>query len=133
MGSVPSNRLNGLVGIPMIHYHVWFNLKPEIPEAAGLEIVADFLTQLSATREAAGFQLLRNSGRPPRSKLPHYHALIEFADAAALGAAMKKQSERGIHSGGHGRIVEVVCDFHVEIFELLAPRTAGDVLGACEI
>jgi uncharacterized protein DUF6614 len=117
----------------MIHYHVWFNLKPGVLEEEGLRVVQRYLTQLGAAGESAGFQLLRNFGRPPRSKLPTYHALIEFTDGEALGAAMKKQTERGIHSGGHGRIVDVVCDFHVEIFTHLPAFQDAETLYACEI
>lgn len=100
----------------MLHYHVWFNLKPGVAEHAGLEAVSTYLSSLGEAGEAKGFQLLQNCGRPPRSKLPAYHALVEFADADALSAAMKRQGQRGIHSGGHGKVVDVVCDFHVEIF-----------------
>jgi hypothetical protein len=117
----------------MIHYHVWFNLKPGVSESSGLEVVSCYLSGLSGAAEAAGFQLLKNKGAAPRSKLPAYHALVEFADSAALGAAMKNQAGRGIHSGGHGRVVDVVCDFHVEIFEHVPvfQPTAG--FQACEI
>ena len=104
----------------MIHYHAWFNLKPEVPEAFGLEIVSRYLSQLTDEKTICGFQLLRNSGEPPKSKLAAYHALVEFTDSQALGLAMKKQTESGIHSNHHGRVVDVVCDFHVEVFEHLS-------------
>lgn len=116
----------------MIHYHVWFNLKPGVPEASGLEVVSRYLSQLAGEKMTEGFQLLKNSGKPPRTKLPAYHALVEFPDAEALGSAMKAQAERGIRSGAHGHVVDVVCDFHVEIFEqwpLVQPEKA---LQACE-
>ncbi len=100
----------------MLHYHVWFNLKPGIAEEAGLQVVRDYLTELSGAGDSSGFQLLRNFGRPPRSKLPAYHALVEFPDPKALDSAMTKQAQRGIHTGRHGRVVDTVCDFHVEIF-----------------
>ena len=117
----------------MIHYHVWFNLKPEVSENAGLAVVSHYLSQLGGAGETAGFQLLRNLGTPPRSKLPAYHALVEFADSEALGAAMKKQGERGVHTGGHGRVIDVVCDFHVEIFAGLPLFPPAETLHACEI
>lgn len=109
----------------MLHYHVWFNLKSGVVEDVGLQVVRDYLAELSTAEECRGFQLLRNLGTAPRSKLPAYHALVEFADKAALDAAMKHQAQRGIHQGGHGRIVDVVCDFHVEIFDRI--RTTGAV------
>lgn len=123
---------------PMVHYHVWFNLKPGVDETRGLEVVAGYLSQLTAAAESAGYSLRKNNGAPPRSKLPKYHALVEFAGFEQLGAAMKNQAERGIHTAGHGRIVEIVCDFHVEIFSLLpAANDAAQagVIGAqaCEI
>ena len=122
----------------MLHYHVWFNLKPGIGEDRGLQIVAGYLSQLSAAAESAGFRLLKNAGSAPKSKLPKYHALVEFTGFDQLGAAMKKQTERGIHGGRHGEIVEVVCDFHVEIFtsaEMPAGAPASREIGAyaCEV
>lgn len=110
----------------MIHYHVWFNLKPGIPEQSGLRIVSQFLSELTVVGDSPGFQLLKNTGGPPKSKLAAYHALVEFADFPALGAAMKKQTERGIHHGSHGKMVEVVCDFHVEVFEEVGPLPSDD-------
>ena len=117
----------------MLHYHVWFNLKPGVSEQAGLEAVSGYLSLLGEAGEASGFQLLRNFGRPPRSKLPAYHALVEFADVDALDAAMKKQAQRGIHVGGHGRVVDVVCDFHVEIFTGISAFQYSAAPHACEI
>ena len=98
-----------------------------------MEIVSRFLSDLSSTGESGGFQLLRNFGQPPRSKLPTYHALIEFVDAQALEVAMKHQAQRGIHAGGHGQVVDAVCDFHVEIFTSVADSQRADSLHACEI
>ncbi|MCC5024482.1 MAG: hypothetical protein J6386_17575 [Candidatus Synoicihabitans palmerolidicus] len=93
-------------------------------EPAGLEIVDRFLAELSAAGDSAGHRILRNHGKPPRSRLPLYHALIEFADAAALDAAMKTQSQRGIFNGLHGAVVNAVCDFHVEVFsEISTPHS----------
>ena len=109
----------------MLHYHVWFNLKPGVSQQAGLEVVAGYLRGLSEAGEASKVHLLRNIAHPSQSKLPAYHALIEFADSDALDAAMKNQVQRGIHNGDHGRVVEVVCDFHVEIFTSLSAPTDG--------
>ena len=119
----------------MIHYHVWFNLKPVVPESEGLAVVARFLKKLCAVDEAATFQLLRNKGGAPRSKLPRYHALIQFVDDVQLGDAMKKQAARGIHSGPHGEVIDVVTDFHVEIFTLIEDSLVDSSVGlyACEI
>ncbi len=119
----------------MIHYHVWFNLKPEVRESEGLATVARFLKKLCTIDEAATFQLLSNKGGPPRSKLPRYHALVQFVDDAQLADAMKKQAARGIHSGLHGAVIDVVTDFHVEIFSLLEDPLLDPAAGlhACEI
>jgi hypothetical protein len=119
----------------MIHYHVWFNLKPGVRESDGLATLARFLKKLCATDEAATFQLLSNKGGPPRSKLPRYHALVQFIDEAQLADAMKQQASRGVHSGLHGDVVDVVTDFHVEIFSLLEdPLHEATISGyACEI
>ena len=119
----------------MIHYHVWFNLKPEVCEEEGLATVGRFLKNLCAIDEAATFQLLRNKGGPPRSKLPRYHALVQFLSDVQLADAMKKQASRGIHSGHHGDVIDVVTDFHVEIFSLLEEPIVDTRIGlhACEI
>ena len=119
----------------MIHYHVWFNLKPEVCEEEGLATVGRFLKNLCAIDEAATFQLLRNKGGPPRSKLPRYHALVQFLSDVQLADAMKKQASRGIHSGHHGDVIDVVTDFHVEIFSLLEEPIIDTRIGlhACEI
>ena len=121
--------------IPMLHYHVWFNLKPGVAEPEGLDVVRRFLAQLCEHEEAANFQLLRNSGGPPRSKLPRYHALIVFSDPEQLAAAMRKQVERGIHAGRHGEVIDVVTEFHVEIFTAVETPTecGAPALQACEI
>ena len=121
----------------MIHYHVWFNLKADVAEADGLAAVTRFLDKLCAAGEAATFELLRNKGGPPRSKLPRYHALVQFRGETQLAEAMKKQATRGIHSGLHGGVIEAVTDFHVEIFARVEAMMAGipgeDGLQACEI
>lgn len=117
----------------MLHYHVWFNLRAGIAEEVGLQVVRAYLTELSRAGESTGFQLLRNCGHPPRSKLPTYHALVEFADTAALETAMKLQAQRGIHTGAHGRVVEVVCDFHVEIFTKVTTGESSAASRVCEI
>ena len=119
----------------MIHYHVWFNLKADVPEAHGLSTVAQFLKEVCAADEAANFQLLRNQGAPPRSHLPRFHALIQFVDESQLAHAMRRQTGRGIHSGLHGEIVDFVADFHVELFSTLETPTVLPTFGlqSCEI
>lgn len=119
----------------MIHYHVWFDLKPHVNEAEGLAVVERFLARLTDDAEAARFQLLRNRGAAPRSKLSRYHALIEFESDEHLAAAMRQQAARGIHAGLHGAVIDVVTNFHVEIFSAIAATSADRVLGlqACEI
>ncbi|MCF3650934.1 DUF6614 family protein [Synoicihabitans lomoniglobus] len=103
----------------MLHYPVWFDLKPGVEEASGLGTVREFLASLTQTEEANAFRLLRNTGERPRTPLPRYHALVEFTDQAALDIAMKAQATRGIFHGFHGAVVDVVSNFHVEIFDAL--------------
>ena len=71
----------------MLHYNLWFNLKPDVHEAEGLSVVRSFLTRLSATKQIAGFRLLRNSTEPPKTILLRYHAQIEFDDSAQFSTA----------------------------------------------
>jgi N-formylglutamate amidohydrolase len=116
----------------MLEYHVWFNLKPGAQEPEALAAVSAFLAQMGAAGESAGFRLAKNNGQPPRSKLGAYHAVVEFADQAALDSAMAQQAKRGIHSGGHGHMLKFVHDLHVEIFTAVtSQRPEG--LTACEI
>ena len=117
----------------MLHYRVWFNLRSGISEEHGLGVMRRYLESLRGAGDVMGFQLLRNAGGPPRSKLPAYHALVEFADSTALSTAMTHQVQRGIHSGGHGEVVDVVCDFHVEVFVTAPASEPVDALHACEI
>ncbi|MGA2018495.1 MAG: DUF6614 family protein [Opitutaceae bacterium] len=117
----------------MIHYNVWFALKEGIAEDSGLMVVDRFLRDLSAAGEVSAYRLLRNTSEGARTKMPKYHAVIEFADEAALSQAMKNQTARGIHTGDHGQIISVVSEFRVEIFRVLAPYPTGAMLYACEI
>lgn len=117
----------------MIHYHVWFNLRPTVTERVGLRIVHEYLRGLCRDLEAARFSLLFNKGSAPRSKLPKYHALVEFVDSQQLATAMKNQAARGIHVGPHGEVIEAVSDFHVEIFEDLDLPVSPLEHYACEI
>lgn len=109
----------------MLHYHVWFNLKAGVTESEGLRTVNGFLQALCTEGEALEFELLRNQGEKPRSILPRYHALIKFNDQAHLSAAMKAQADHGIHVGAHGEIVDMVTDFHVEIFSAIADQNSS--------
>lgn len=110
----------------MIHYHVWFSFKQEVPEQLGLGTVATFLSKLCRESQAVDFHLARNSGQPPRSKLLPYHAEIRFSDGAALGTAMKWQAQEGIHTGLHGQMLEVIDQFHVEVFSGITTQTVGE-------
>ena len=69
---------------------------------------------------------------PLMVKLGAYHAVVEFADQAALDGAMALQAKRGIHTGGHGHILKFVHDLHVEIFTSVT-AFQPDGLMACEI
>jgi hypothetical protein len=116
----------------MIHYNVWFTFKEGVEECRGLAVLENFLCGLAAGGEAAGFRLLKNQSGGTRTKLPAYQAVIEFADEAALAEAMKRQATRGIHQGAHGRVVDVVSEFRVEIFRVLAEGFPA-MQYACEI
>ncbi len=100
----------------MIHYHVWFTLKPAIAEETGLAVAREFMTELRSTGRAQRCTLLKNSGEPPKSRLHRYHALFEFTDDAQMAAAFGSQRERGIHTGAHGGLIDSVEQFHVEVF-----------------
>lgn len=118
----------------MTHYNVWFSLKRGIPEHEGIEVVRGFLADISSAGDARSFLILKNTADGARTKLPHYQAIVEFVDQAALASAMKNQAMRGIHSGAHGRVIAAVSEFHVEIFsriESLVPTGAFDY--SCDV
>ena len=104
----------------MIHYHVWFSLKPGIDEREGLSVVRTFLNDLFRAGEISGFHLLENSGKPPKTRLLPFHALIEFRSDAQFGAAFAAQAEKGIHNGAHGRVLARVAEFQIEVFKEIA-------------
>jgi hypothetical protein len=116
----------------MIHYNVWFTFKDGIEESRGLAVLEEFLRELSASGETAGFRLLKNKSEGTRTKLPGYQAVVEFAGDDALSEAMKNQAARGIHNGAHGRVVDVVSEFRVEIFRVLSEGFSA-MQYACEI
>lgn len=100
----------------MIHYHVWFTLRPGVDEAAGLAAAAAFQAELSAAGRVARCTLTRNTAEPGKSLLPRYHALFEFADDAQMDATFAAQRTAGIHSGAHGELLRLVAEFKVEVF-----------------
>ena len=117
----------------MVHYNVWFALKEGVEEKSGLATVDRFLRGLCIGGDVSAYRLLRNKAEAARTKMPRYHAIVEFADDAAMSQAMRNQVTRGIHHGAHGEIVNVVRDFRVEIFEILAPDASEAMQYACEI
>lgn len=100
----------------MIHYHVWFSLKPDVPEAVGLGHARAFIAELLAQGQLVRGLVLKNDGSPPRSRLPAYHALFEFADDAQMDSAFSHRRQVGIHTGPHGQLLASVADFVVEVF-----------------
>jgi hypothetical protein len=100
----------------MVHYNVFFTLKEGVDEGTGLAVIGAFLRGLCDSGEAAGYRLLVNGSAGSKTRLPKYQAVVQFADDAALGRAMARQAALGIHSGAHGRVIDTVAEFHVEIF-----------------
>lgn len=103
----------------MIHYHVWFALKPEMTETEGLAALRAFIAELTQRGHLARATVLKNSGAAPKSKLLPYHALFEFADDAQMDAAFATKRTDGIHTGPHGALMAAVAAFHVEVFREL--------------
>lgn len=101
----------------MIHYDIWFNFRDGLVETDSLGVIFRFLEQLRSEGSIADFQLLRNSGAPPKSKMLNYQALIEFRDEAQFSAAFSAQAARGIHTGLHGLVMDMVSDFQIEILK----------------
>ncbi len=104
----------------MIHYNVWFAFHDHVEESAGLTGIREFLDDLHLAGGIAGYQILKNSGKPPKSKLLPFQALIEFNDDAQFGAAFSAQAAQGIHTGLHGRVMSLVADFQIEVFRQVA-------------
>ncbi len=122
----------------MIHYNVWFRFRSNIEETEGLAVIQAFLGELHLAGDVAGFQLLKNSGDPAKTKMLPFQALIEFRDDAQFSAAFSAQAARGIHTGLHGRVIALVSDFRIEVFRQLvasssAPVTEPASSYACEV
>lgn len=122
----------------MIHYNVWFSFEANVEETEGLAVVHAFLSELQGAGGIAGFQLLKNTGDVAKTKLLPFQALIEFRDVAQFSAAFAAQAARGIHTGLHGRVMSLVNDFQIEVFELLsvscsAPATESESNYSCEV
>ncbi len=101
----------------MIHYHVWFSLKPEVGEEEGLRLAHAVVAELKGRGVLSRGVVLKNMGSPPKSRLARYHALFEFADDAQMTLAFAGKREEGIRQGPHGRLMESVSEFHVEVFK----------------
>jgi hypothetical protein len=104
----------------MIHYNVWFSFKDHVDEAEGIAIVRTFLEELHSRGEVAGFQLLKNRGAAAKTKMLPFQTLIEFRDDAQFSATFAAQAARGIHTGLHGQVMSLVCDFQIEVFKQVA-------------
>ena len=100
----------------MIHYHVWFSLKPEISEETGLSFAREFITELTTQGKLARGIVLKNTGEAPKSRLLRYHALFEFSDDDQMNAAFADKRKEGIHAGPHGKLMKAVSEFRVEVF-----------------
>ena len=100
----------------MIHYHVWFSLKPEVSEEAGLALARAFVAELKAKGGVARALVLKNTGEAPKSRLPKYHALFEFKDDAQMDATFAAKRAEGINGGPHGQLIAAVSEFKVEVF-----------------
>jgi hypothetical protein len=103
----------------MVHYNIWFDFRSGVEEVDGLGIIKTFLSELYDAGSIAGFQLLKNSGDAARTKMLRFQALIEFRDDAQFSAAFSAQAARGIHTGLHGRVMNLVADFRIEVFKQL--------------
>jgi len=100
----------------MIHYHVWFTLKPGVSEEAGLALARAFVAELTGKGGVARATILKNTGEAPKSRLPRYHALFEFKDDAQMDATFAAKRAEGIHGGPHGGLIASVSEFKVEVF-----------------
>ena len=103
----------------MLHYYVWFDLKPAIVEPDAIRVVQRFLSELLAERKIAAFRVLKNTATKPDTVLASYAALIEFNDDAHFAAAFDDLRRIGIHTGPHGEIIEIVADFNADVFQEL--------------
>ena len=100
----------------MIHYHVWFSLKPEVSEADGLSFAHAFIGELSTQGKLVRGLVLKNTGEPPKTQLLRYHALFEFSSDEQMNAAFANKRKEGIHAGPHGKLMASVAEFRVEVF-----------------
>jgi hypothetical protein len=122
----------------MIHYNVWFRFRNDINERDGLGIVYGFLDELRHAAGIANFRLLRNTGIASKTRMLPFQAVIEFSDETQFSSTFAAQARSGIHDGFHGRVLNIVSDFQIEVFTHITefgmpselPATG---LHACEI
>lgn len=100
----------------MIHYHIWFSLKEGVSEEATLATTRAFIQELTTAGNLARGMVLKNTGEAPKSRLLRYHGLFEFNDDDQMNAAFDGKRREGIHAGPHGKLMEAVAEFRVEIF-----------------
>lgn len=100
----------------MIHYHVWFSLKPEVGEATVLSYARAFIEELSIQGNLFRGIVLKNTSEGLKTRLLPYHALFEFRADDQMTAAFAGKRKEGIHTGPHGKLIESVSEFRVEVF-----------------
>jgi hypothetical protein len=103
----------------MLHYQVWFNLKPGIAESDGISRIELFLRQLLAVGRISGFRLLKNASAPPKTVLAQYDALIEFSDEQQFAVIFEETRRIGIHTEPHGGIAKIVGHFSADVFKAI--------------
>ncbi len=100
----------------MIHYHVFFSIKPDVPESTCLGAAKEFLEELRLKEYILRGRLLKNSSQKPKTSLPEYHALFEFKNDEIFNSTLTEIRAEGLEKGPHSILMKSVSEFRVEIF-----------------
>jgi hypothetical protein len=101
----------------VIHYNVWFSIKPGANIAAQLARCRTCLDDFKARGAICNYSLLENRGKPGETALPQLQAIIEFQNYEQFGLPFDEVRRTGIHAGLHGLMIKTVEQFKVEVFE----------------
>lgn len=102
----------------MISYHVFFSPKDGMPEDQVLGATRAFFAALEENKQIRTYRILRVTNPASFAGLPRFQAIVDFATQDEMDTAFAFMRQPGkIHSGAHGKLIEMVTDFRVSFSE----------------
>ena len=96
----------------MIHYHVKFNLQKIENRTESLGDIRTFLSELQQKFEIYSFEIVEDNSNGASTFL----AMIQFESDKQFNFPFEKVRAQGINQGLHGKAIENVINFKVEVF-----------------